>query len=352
MGVKLRKRRLKDGRISLYLELYYTGKTSYEFLKLYLSGDKKRDQETLHLAEIIRSKTEHELASEVYGVIPPFKRKIAFTGFFRQQAETKYNHLKNYRSCLAHLENFIGKRPIVLPAIDHDFVQRFQDYLKPKISPATVNHYLSMVRSVLNDAVNENLILKNPAIGIKPLKIVESERVYLTEQELMVLAETPCERRPQVRAAFLLSCFTGLRKSDLQALRWEQVKGDTLHLSQKKTGRFEYLPLSDGALALIERLKRGRAKEHVFPIKFYGGQFSKIFREWIHKAGINKRVTFHSARHTYATLLLSSGVDVYIVSELLGHRDIRTTQIYAQIISERKREAVKLFPKIMIKNEL
>ncbi len=352
MGVKLRRKKLKDGRLSLYLEIYHIGKTSYEFLKLYLSGDKKRDQETLQLAEIIRSRKEVELVSEMYGVVPPFKRKIAFIDYFRQQAETKYDHLKNYRSCLAHIEKFIGKRPVVLSAIDHNFMQRFQDYLKPKISPATVNHYLSMIRSVLNDAVNENLILKNPAMGIKPLKIIESERVYLTEHELRILAETPCERRPQVRAAFLLSCFTGLRKSDLQALRWEQVKGDTFHLAQKKTGRFEYLPLNSSALALIEQLKRGRAKEHVFPIKFYGGQFSKIFKEWIEKAGISKRVSFHSARHTYATLLLCAGADLYLVSELLGHRDIRTTQIYAQIVSERKREAVKLFPRIEVKNEV
>lgn len=345
MGVKLRKRKLKDGRISLYLEIYSGKRTNYDFLRLYLTGNRTQDADTLRLAEGIRLKTEHEIAGSVYGVIPPYQRRIDFKNYFRKQAETKYRHLKNFKSCQRHIERFTHKKSLVLTAVDRVFLERFQQYLENGLASVTVNRYMSMLRVVLNDAVNEGLILRNPAQGIKPLKAEESERVYLTRDELRLLIETPSDY-PQMKNAFLLSCLTGMRKSDLQSLKWEQIKGDTLHFPQRKTKRFQYLFLNESAKKLIEQLKQGRAREHVFPIRFYGGHFSEKFRAWIKKAGIQKRVTFHSGRHTFAVLQLNAGVDIYIVSELLGHSSIKSTEVYAKILSERKRDAVKLFPKI------
>lgn len=346
MAIKLRRRTLKGNKISLYLDIHHQGKRSHEFLNLYLTGDKAKDRETLRLAEQIRIKREYEVISKGHGITPVSKRKIDLIDYFQAKAKQKYKADHNYISALNYLKDFSGKGALRLSQIDRLFIERFQTFLAGHVSARTANTYLTKLRIVLSDAVIEGLTHSNPALNIPPLKIVEKERVYLTQDELQSLANTPCEH-PQLKNAFLFACFTGLRISDVRRLRWENIRGDSLHFPQKKVKTFEYLPLNESALKLIDRLKRGRAKEHVFVFHFQV-RLSERLRDWARQAGIDKPITFHSSRHTFATIALNSGVDLYIVSELLGHSDIKSTQIYAKIISERKKAAVKLFPKIEV----
>jgi len=148
-----------------------------------------------------------------------------------------------------------------------------------------------------------------------------------------------------VKRAFLFSCFTGLRLSDIEALTWDRIrdsgKGMQVESTQIKTGKAVYVPLSSNALAQLP--ERGRGRVFNLPVRYTMGE---ILANWVKRAGITKHITYHCSRHTYATLLLTYGANLYTVSSLLGHTDISTTQIYARIVDENKRKTVDLIPDI------
>ena len=178
----------------------------------------------------------------------------------------------------------------------------------------------------------------------------ETYRSFLTIDEIRKLAAAPC-RNPDVKRAFLFSCYTGLRFSDVKALTWANVRDDSIDFRQQKTQGMEYLPLPVAARKILY-VKKGA---QVLPV-----QTNRIFslpdktttgehlKKWCKEAGMTKRITFHTSRHTFATLALSQGADLYTVSKLLGHKDISTTQIYAKIVDQKKKDAVALLPDIEV----
>ena len=116
-------------------------------------------------------------------------------------------------------------------------------------------------------------------------------------------------------------------------------------LRQQKTSEYVYIPLSEDARNIISPFAAGR----VFSVgrKIYDFTANQNIRQWCKRAGITKQVTMHTARHTFAVLLLTKGVDIYTVSRLLGHTSIATTQIYADIVDERRRQAIQQLPKLL-----
>jgi integrase len=157
-----------------------------------------------------------------------------------------------------------------------------------------------------------------------------------------------------VKQAFFFSCFTGLRYSDVDALTWDKVKNGFIEFSQQKTGDAERLPLSDEAKRILKQqekaepspnLRREFAKNSVF---FMPTQpvVDKQLKAWAKAAALDKRISFHKSRHTFATLSLSAGVDLYTTSKLLGHKNLQTTQIYAQVVDEKKKQAVSMLPSL------
>ena len=145
-----------------------------------------------------------------------------------------------------------------------------------------------------------------------------------------------------LKTAFLFSALTGLRWSDINKLLWSEVQqskelGHYLRFTQKKTQGSETLPISQQASDLLG--ERGKPEERVFKTLKYSAWHNLKLQQWIMKAGITKTITFHCARHTYATLQLTLGTDIYTVSKLLGHKHLKTTQIYTKVIDEKKTEA-------------
>jgi integrase len=140
--------------------------------------------------------------------------------------------------------------------------------------------------------------------------------------------------------------YTGLRWSDINGLQWKNIqfsneKGYSLNFNQQKTKGVEYLPIPAKAITFIS--ERCQDEDRVFKGLKYSAWHNLKIREWMIKAGINRKITFHSARHTYATLLLTKNVDIYTVSNMLGHRNLKTTQVYAKVIDQKKMDAVKIF---------
>lgn len=226
-----------------------------------------------------------------------------------------------------------------------DFLKKAKTKQGKPLSAATAKVFQDCLRAALNEAVREEMIERNPFVLINHTERIKKEEqmmIYLTIEEVKRLRATEC-RDGMVKRAYLFSVFCGLRISDVRALRWRDINingGQTwVTLRQKKTGDPLWLPLSKQAVeCLPERCETG-SEECVFklPSRY---TLNQIIGEWAKEAGIDKHVTFHSSRHTHATMMLTLGADLYTVSKLLGHSNINTTQIYARIIDQTKVSAV------------
>jgi integrase len=165
-----------------------------------------------------------------------------------------------------------------------------------------------------------------------------------------MIAATAC-MYPVLKRAFIFSCLTGIRWSDIQHMTWENLRhsekrGYELSFRQQKTGGKEYLPISEQAVELLG--ERFEDDERLFVGLKYSAYMNVGLYKWIADAGVKKKITFHCARHTHAVLLLENGTDIYTVSKMLGHRELKTTQIYAKIVDSKKVEAVRCIPKLKL----
>lgn len=359
MKMKVRQKPLKQGGYSLYLDYEVNGKRKREYLKLYISGNKRKtpsDRQSLELAEKIRARRENEINSGQYGFVSKERANACFVKYFRKitdEETEKYEKGKTtsktygtYKSALAHLEKYTGGT-LKFSGLNEEWLEGFRTYLIENLgSPRTASTYFSKIRAVINKAYRKKIIVENPVENVKHISKGQSQKHFLLEEELERAIEAECPREIW-KKAFLFSCFTGLRLSDVEQLTWSKIQGNQIHFRQEKTEGFEYLPLSQTAKDIIystlgedEEPKPGKL---VFNLEGRAHR-GRYIKKWMANAGIEKPITFHSSRHTFATLLLTKGVDLYTVSKLLGHQDIQTTLIYAKIIDKVKDNAIESLP--------
>src|SRR5579883_290237 len=342
MAVRLAQRRLPSGKIGLYLVTSINGRRNFESLRMTLPPDRTGKREMLELAHEIKARREIEIQSAQYGIIPKFKQEQDFLSYFEELSKTRH---KTWNTVLLHLKDF-APRELPFKQITQHWLNDFQEFILKRVGANSANVYLHKINAALNRAVKDGIILANPCERIDIVKTKPTERTFLTLEEVQRLANTPT-KHTEIKRAFLFSCFTGLRLSDVKRLTRREIVGDQLQFRQKKTGGFEYLPLTTSALQLIEPLPASD-EETLFKLpKSEGGLWTHL-QVWVTRAGITKHVSFHVARHTFATLALTHMKDLYMVSKLLGHKDIKHTQIYAKIVDDRKREAVSLLPQITL----
>lgn len=376
--IRLRKKTTagNTGVMSLYLDIYRNGKREYEFLKLYLvpeltKADKKKNDETMKLAEAIKAKRTVELMNGEYGFKQHYKTDTPFFEYYSAMCEKRFNNTEsrgnwgNWYSCLHHLRIYEQRENITFAEIDQKWVQGFKDYLETKalawsndkkkrtkeqhLSRNSKVSYFAKLRACLNQAFEERIIPVNPCRGVTNFKAEEGTRMYLTVEELKRLAETDCIQYPGVKTTFLFSCLTGLRRSDILKLTWSEVhqQGNFTRLifKQKKTGGLEYLDINQQAVDLMG--PRGNSDDFIFSDMLPDMDCTnKTLQSWMYRAGIDKKITFHCGRHTFAVMMLDLGADIYTVSKLLGHRQLTTTQIYAKVLDKNKQNAVSRIPSI------
>lgn len=360
MKVTLRKRK-KRNKITLYLDYYDKGKREYEYLGLYLTpkpetgsltkAQKDENKKILALAENIRAKRLLEINNNQYAFRDKEKLSGSFLDYFEGLCEQKLASIGNYgnwNSTLIHLRTYCPK-DVTFERLNKDWVQGFKDYLdneaKTKtgdgISLNTKYSYFNKLRAAVKQAVRDGIMSFNPTEQVEPFPQDEPKREFLTLEELKSLSKAHC-KNDSLRRMFLFSCLTGLRWGDIHKLVWSEVEysenlGNFLRFRQAKTNGVETQPISDEARNLLG--ERGDNEERIFPKFNYGNWNKTLLKDWLTEAGITKKITFHCARHTYATLQLTLGTDIYTVSKLLGHRNLSTTEIYAKVINEKKVEA-------------
>lgn len=367
--VTLRQKKISKGRQSLYLDFYpaiphpETGEpTRREFLGLYVFEkpktpiDKQHNTDTLKIAESIRQKRENFLNKpEIYTEYEKEqlrKKELGeqcFVEYFRKLAnKRKASNHDNWVSALNYIETFT-KGTLKFADLNESFFEDFKEYLlttkdnkrKTALSQNSAVSYFNKVKAALKQAYKDGILQTDLNTKISPIKAEETRREYLTIEELNKLVKTPCNNDLLKRAA-LFSALTGLRFSDIEKLVWGEIEyiegqGYFLNFSQKKTKGVEVLPISEQAYKFCGTPGEPTAK--VFEGLEYSAFQNNYLFQWIGAAGITKKITFHCFRHTFATLQLFNGTDIYTVSKMLGHKDLKTTQIYAKIVDESKRKA-------------
>ncbi len=352
MRLALRKKSISGNRQSLYLDIYDNGKRHYEYLNLYLEPEKRTDKTTktknkeiLELAHKIKAKRETELANASNGFIAKSKTNTNLISYLKKLSENKSENTKiAYMQSINYLEKFKGS-DITFQNIDKEFIQDFMAFLFEKnLKKSSVSIYLSKLKTAINQALKDKVISENPFINVSMPKLTKTKRAYLTIEEIQTLADTHL-RNTQIKLSFLFACFTGLRISDILKLTWQNIQNDTISIHQKKTQELLIIPLTGTAKQILQMLPRD--EEKVFRLKNTTTIFMNL-KSWAARAGIEKNISFHTARHSFAVNYLSLGGDIFVLKELLGHTLLETTLVYADIISERKIQAAKLFPKINI----
>lgn len=357
--VKLRKRKTRTGLYSLYLDTYANGKRTYEYLRLYLvpektREDKRKNKETLQLAEAIRAKRVVEYHEGRYGFDKREQDKVLLFDYFEAQAKDhKSKTADSWGSCLQYIKRYERRRDITFAEVTSEWIKGFKEFLDvQKLAQNTKSLYFAKLRACVNQAYRDGIIADNPLKRVGSIKLEESKREYLTIEEVQRLVETDCDNET-LKRAFLFSCLTGLRWSDITQLQWGDVhkEGDYTRLAfrQRKTGGQEYLDITHEARELMGE-EQG-AGDIVFDGLPRSSNANIYIKVWTARAGIRKHITFHSARHTFATMMLTLGTDLYTVSKLLGHKDIKTTEIYAKIVDKGKQEAVARIPSILSQEE-
>ena len=347
-SVKLRQRKMPSGNVSLYLDIYCKGVRSYEYLHLYLSPDKKdkeKNRQTMMLAEAICAKRLVEVRNGQYGFTSPVS--VSLREYVQTIIQDKKGSTRRRYEAISNILNDYCRPSMMLTDITPAWFSQFLTHLdKQGYARNTMAVYVATLRYIINQAHREGLLQTNPIANIKGIGYEETNRTYLTIDEVRKLAKTPCPNDVTKRA-FLFGCLTGLRNCDIRALTWadvhEQDGYTRIIFMQAKTHRQEYLDISAQAASLMG--VRGKPDDPVFQLMSWSSVRKQLIA-WGKRAKFSKHVTFHASRHTFAVMMLQV-TDIYTVSKLLGHRELSTTQVYAKVLDKAKREAVDNMPDLL-----
>ncbi|HEY4325167.1 MAG TPA: site-specific integrase [Mucilaginibacter sp.] len=360
MKVTIRKKPLVKNRTRLILDYYpklidpSTGKKRrFENLRLFLYNtpktalEKQHNKETEQLAENIRARKQLDLQSELHGFTPDHRRLASFTVYFRRAANRQrgMNH-HNWDSSVRYFQQFASD-DIRFIDITLSFCEDFKAFLRsgPKLREkrAGIGHnsalsYYNKFRLTLKMAWREKLI-PDDLYALSPgLKEREAHVEFLTMADIRQLIPLPVKDELSRRVS-LFGILTGLRFCDVQYLTWKEVRGEPgeyyLQFIQRKTTKTQHMPISDQAYQLLG--EPDDPKSQVFQRLNYN-RVRDFLKLWPLQAGIHKHITFCCLRHTYATLQLNNGTDIFTVSKMLGHRHVKTTQRYTRLLEQKKRD--------------
>lgn len=266
---------------------------------------------------------------------------------FAVSANIKGKTKDSYRLMSIHLEKY---GDCTIDSVTTNYLQGFIVYLQELgLKAGSVRLYFQKLACVLHDAYKNGLFDDRILQRVKRPKKEQDKKCFLSETDLMKLNKHKLSNQyNNIQKMFLFSCMTGLRFSDIQSLRWKNVKRNGKHLQlefrQQKTGTYERLPLCAEAETLLRNQKH--RSDHVFDIES-NQKTNNVLKRWCKEANVKKPVSFHSARHTFCVLLLTKDVPIYTVQQLMCHSDINTTKVYADILNRTKTKAVKKLPTIM-----
>lgn len=371
MSFKLRAKALAGGGFSLYLDFRKGNEKNYETLGYRLlpnnAENLQHNKEVLRQVFAIQTQREKDYQSSGYNLVNTSKSKITLLSYIARLAS---NYRKIGQESMAETMEWLGKyvevfdKSATMGRIDKVWVLNFIQFTKESnnlrgkpTTPATQKKLYDFLNIALSSAFREEIILVNPTLKIDkcmiPKHCNKKEKFFLTIPEVELLARVPVEDvmnfegsalpkeiYENVQRAFLFSCFTGLRVSDIKGLKWDNIHTRTngageecqyIEIQQKKTKKVVCNKLNSTAIAILE--KQDKAEEYVFILPNEMA-YNRFIRKWAEKAGIDKHISFHCARHTAGTMFLNISNSLDATAKFLGHSSTQPTQIYAKMLTE------------------
>lgn len=395
---RLEQRILSDGRISLYLEYYFgrtkelvlddhgeparyesgkmAGQLKYkvkhdrkkENLDLYLTAkprtpiEREQNKETLKLAERIREERGQQLLNDKQGYRLMMDNKNLLTYWEAFTEETNVADKRLLKAALRNFKEFLKEEyPLFATKIEAkqlrpEMMQKFADYLVDNHKGQGAETYYRRFKRLVNYAVSKGMIKKSPCLGIAPPRTDDVlAKDILSSDELQRLFSTHYEREnPEIRRAFAMTCYSGIRRCDLINLTYSDVdySNRVLKFRQSKVAAHSSksgvtIPLNDVLLSIIGSKPDDAKDDFIFHLPS-DVMCLRALRHWTNRAGIDKHITWHCGRHSFATVLLSNGANIKVVSELLGHSSLKFTEIYVRAVDELKKEALNSMPEIKL----
>ena len=383
LGAKI----LSDGRESLFLDYYFGYQMVYserldkqvarkdrkrEFLKLYLWQaprtplERQQNKETMELAKRIRFERGQELLENVEGYRLKKKSDINFLDYFRDYID-KYTKkdIRMVEIALKRFIDFLNDTPeyskyvkrIKPEQITKDMVEDFTEYLQGRSVGEGAKSIYARFKKVIKYAIEHDVMVKNPCTGIS-IKVDDQQlrKEVLSPEEIQQLIATHYEHEnPNIRRAFILCLYCGLRFCDVKDLTFANVdhSNKLLKFEQSKTKGHSassgvVIPLNDGILKLIgEPSDPDKRDEVIFPLPSYE-MCLKALRHWVKRAGINKHISWHQSRHSFAVNILNNGANIKTVASLLGHSGLKHTEKYTRAIDSLKEAAINSFPELKL----
>ena len=373
--VVLRQKPLSGGGYSLYLDIYQNGSRKYEFLKLYLvpetdEATKVQNKNTIKVANAIKAKRVIEIANGKAGISKEDLSKMLLTDWLDQYQATRTSekNAHNIEVLKRHIVIYNNGKAVKMKEVDEAYCKGFISYLANKatsvhygkggkaiegkrISNNTASNYFIYFAGALNEAERKHIITTSPTKSLnqqdkKPIKATKPQRGYLTIEEIKAIMATDSKNK-QVKQAFLFAVFCGLRISDIRALKWGDLSKDgnqwRASVLMEKTKERLWLPLSDEAIKWLPERRGAADNKPIFDkLPNTSSGINTGVKRLAKRAGIEKDICFHVSRHSFATSLLTLGADIYTTSKLLGHTNLSTTQIYADIVGKKKADAVNV----------
>lgn len=368
LPVKIRTKLSPKGHKSIYLDIYDKGIRKKEYLKLYLLPEKTEEakeanKRTMQLAETIRAERVIALQAKKSSFYIPERKelKMPFVDYMAMEISKMEklrtpNYIRRYKSGESWVRRYDSQTTV--EGVNKNWVLGFIRFLSTTpgkygklLNQNTAHEYLIYVANILNNAVREGILSSNPTKQLstsdRPKKY-ESKRDYLTDAEINKLIAVPSPKKyNNIRNAFLFSCYCGLRYSDIVQLKWKNIVmcDNSIAIDKKlqKTQTMIHLPLNKKAISFLP--ERTKPNDLVFKLPKSLVTTEAYIKIWSEFAEINKHVTFHTSRHTFAVNILAKGGDIYTLSKLLGHKRVTTTQIYADILDENKKKTMDLLDK-------
>ena len=371
MKVKIREqnKKLHSGRMKVYYVLdTFLGYNSVDgkkkqnrkrestglshYLKPKTVGEKEERKFVKNAVLQMQLKRENEFISNQYDIVDTTKRKRLLLDYIEEFIETNSkakkwsnNNIQCYTTTFKHLKKYSGAQATIAD-VDHQFCKGFLQHLQLQLmkngkplSDTSITKYFKTFAYIIRELVNEGIIIKNPTLNIKLPKVVHKKRQYLTDDEIKMLIREPLDNYKLIKKFYLISCFTGLRHSDIKNVKWKNLIFENGHpylrITIQKTGLEMDVPLNKDAMYIIGEPKGD--DDFICPVT-YNDYHNKQLQGWVWRAGIKKdNITPHTARHTFSVRFVSETNDIYTLSNILGHKDIQTTMRYLQLMDDKPR---------------
>lgn len=329
-------------------------KRRYEFLdecKLFKPTDsiiRSENKEKLNLAQQIRNNREKEILKGKHDVIISQDDPL-FRDFCKNYLDNySKKNKKNVKSAIDHFNNFCETQKIdkhiSCNQLNKEHIELYLQYLETEFSGETPETYFRIFKRIIIGAYKKGFIRSNIAEDVVCKKGVPEIKDILDFEEIQILADTPCPN-PEVRKAFLFSCYTGLRWVDIKLLAWENIQGNELIMIQAKTKHPIEAEINEVALKLLGERKQSKDKVFDLPSHSYACRTLKL---WCAKAQIFKNITWHCARHSFGTNIIEFGAGVNTASDLLGHKSWDYTRRYVHKSKKLNKIAINSLPQIEI----